>query len=303
MYLWKPFHKQIVKIRRQWNTSDSIIHAYATFFFLSLSILAYSSFKLLYTTNVYNMNGTVTTRVLVYQPTMKAFSPQHLPYAIMAITLLFFFGFCPTLFLCLYSSRFFTKCCRLNPRKQLLLHTFGNTFQYCYKDGLNGTYDFRFLSPMPMVLHLFLMLISVYSTNTKVGLTYALFYSALFLGISLTIALIKPYKSGYMNFSLSFHSAVIGLGTCVIILWIEGHIISTKLVAEVFTFLVFLPHLFALMTAAYYILNRMHLTRKMIQLISEKILAICCQTREEGTRDLLPDRLENSHLYQRIPDI
>ena len=302
VYLWKPFHKHFVKIRRQWSSSDSIIHAYATFFFLSLSILTYSSFKLLYTTNVYNINGTVTTTVLVYQPTMKAFGSQHLPYAITAITLLFFFGFCPTLFLCLYSSRFFTKCFRLSTRKQLLLHIFANAFQYCYKDGQNGTYDFRFLSPVPMILYLSLALISVHSTNTKVGLTYTLFYTALFLVLSLAIALVKPYKSGYMNFSLSFHAAVIGLATGVIILWMEGHIISTQLVAEVFTFLVFLPHFFALMTAAYYILKRIHLTRRMIQLIREKILVIFCWTQEEGTRELLPDRLENSHLYRSISD-
>jgi len=58
-------------------------------------------------TNIYNINGTVTARVLVSEPTMKIFSPQHLPYTITAITLLFLLGFCPTLFLCLCSTRLF----------------------------------------------------------------------------------------------------------------------------------------------------------------------------------------------------
>ena len=143
VYLWKPFHRCFAKVRRSWSASDSIIHAYATFFFFSSSMFISSCFNLLYTTNVYNINGTVSTVVLVYEPTMKSFSPQHLPYVITAITLLFLLGFCPTLFLCLYSTRLFTRCFRLSPQKQLLLHIFADAFQCCYKDGLNGTCDFR----------------------------------------------------------------------------------------------------------------------------------------------------------------
>ena len=39
VYLWKPFHKCFAKVRRNWRASDSIIHAYATFLFLSFSSL------------------------------------------------------------------------------------------------------------------------------------------------------------------------------------------------------------------------------------------------------------------------
>ena len=305
VYLWKPFHKCFVKVRRNWSASDSIIHAYATFFFLSFTALAFSCFNILYSTNIYNINGTVIARVLVYEPTMKIFSPQHLPYAITAITLLFLLGFCPTLFLCLCSTRLFTRRFRLSPRTQLLLHTFTDTFQCCYKDGLNGTNDYRFLSPGPMVLYLSMVLVSIHSnsSSTKVLLSYLLLYSALFLVLSIAIALVKPYKSTYMNFSLCFHSAILGFGTWAVILWMDGHTVSTQLIAEVFTLLVSLPHLLALITAIYYILNKIRLTRAMIQLSFKKISAIFCQTDKEHTREPLPDRLEHSSLYQNIPDI
>ena len=305
VYLWKPFHKCFAKVRRNWSASDSIIHAYATFFFLSLSILTFSCFNLLYTTNVYNINGTVITKVLVYEPTMRIFSPQHLPYAITAITLLFLLGFCPTLFLCLYSTRLFTKCFRLSPRKQLLLHTFADTFHCCYKDGLNGSYDFRFLSPAPMVLSLSMVLVSFHpnASGTNVNLSYRLFYSAFFLVLSIVIAYVKPYKSGYLNFSLSFHSAILGFEACAIVIWMESHIISPQLVAQVFTVLASLPHLFALMTAVYYILNRIRLTRQMIQMSFRKISAVCCCTNRKDSLEPLPDRLENSSFYRTIPEI
>ena len=303
VYLWKPFHKCFAKVRRNWSTSDSIIHAYATFFFLSLSILTFSCFNLLYTTNVYNTNGTVSTVVLVYEPTMKLFSPQHLPYAITAITSLFLLGFCPTLFLGLYSTRLFTRYFRLSPRKQLLLHIFADAFQCCYKDGLNGSYDFRFLSPVPLLFYMTLALVAFHFGNMKVHVCYMLFFSALFLVLSIAIAYVKPYKSGYMNFSLCFHSAILGFGNCMFTLWIEGHIISTPTFAQVLTFLASLPHLFALMTAVYYILNRIRFTRTMIQLSFQKISVIFCCIHRSNTIEPLPDRLENSYAYRTLPDV
>ena len=303
VYLWKPFHKCFAKVRRNWSTSDSIIHAYTTFFFLSLSILVFLCFNVLYTTNVYNVNGTVSMVVLVYEPTMKSFSPQHLPYAIIAIALLVLLGFCPTLFLCLYSTRLFTRRFRLSPRKQLLLHTFADAFQYCYKDGMNGTYDFRFLSPVPLFSYFTLMLFSIHVGNMKVHLPHMLICSALFLVLSIAIAYVKPYKSGYMNFSLSFHTAIIGFGNCMAALWLEGHVFSTQIVAQVVTFLIALPHLFALMTAVCYILNRIRLTKTMIHLALNKVWAICCCIHKRNEIEPLPDRLENSFAYQTIPDV
>ena len=303
VYLWKPFHKCFAKVRRNWSTSDSIIHAYATFFFLSLSLLVFLCFNVLYTTNIYNINGTVSTVALVYEPTMKSFSPQHLPYAITAITLLVLLGFCPTLILCLYSTRLFTRCFRLSPRKQLLLHIFADTFQCCYKDGMNGTYDFRFLSPVPLFLYLTLVLVTTHLGSMKLLLSHMLICSALFLVLSIAIAYVKPYKSGYMNFSLSFHTAILGLGNCMAALWLEGQIFSTLLLAPVFTFLLALPHLFALMTAVYYILNRIRFTRAMIQLSFEKISVIFCCIHKSNTIEPLPDRLENSYAYRTLPDV
>ena len=91
-----------------------------------------------------------------------------------------------------------------------------------------------------------------YSRDVKGHLSYMLFYSALFLVLSVVIAYIKSCKSGYMNFSLSVHSAILGFGTSAIVLWTEVHIISPQLFAHVFTLLISLPHLFALMTALYY---------------------------------------------------
>ena len=152
VYLWKPFHKCFAQMRRNWSVSDSIVHAYATFFFLSFWSLIYASSSLLASTHVHNMNGTLISTVVILDPTIQSFSVEHLPYAITAIALLFFLGLCPTILLCLFSTRFFTECCPLKPQTQLVVNTFVETFHSCYKDG---TYDYRYLSSAPMFLGLF----------------------------------------------------------------------------------------------------------------------------------------------------
>ena len=154
-----------------------------------------------------------------------------------------------------------------------------------------------------MVLSLSMALVKIHPSGTKVNLSYMLCYSAIFLVLSIAIAHVKPYKSGYMNFSLSFHSAILGFGACAIILWMESDIMSPQLIAQVFTLIISLPHLFALMTAVYYILNRIHFTRKIIQLSFKKISTILCCIRKRDTIEPLPDRLENSYAYRTIPDI
>ena len=123
-------------------------YAYATMLFLSFSNFTFVSFNLLFVTDVYTVNGSVNSTVLVYDPAVEQFSAHHLPYAIPAITLLFFLGFCPTIFLLLYSIKPFKKCFKFGPRTQIYLNTFAEAFQACYKDGLDGTIDFRPVSSL-----------------------------------------------------------------------------------------------------------------------------------------------------------
>ena len=152
VYLWKPFHKCFAKVRRNWSASDSIIHAYATFFFLSFSNVTFIFYSTLDIVKIYNITGATVHEGVLLEPKMDYFTREHLPYAIPATLLLLFCGVCPTLFLCLYPTRIFRKCCRLRPRMQLLVNIYVGTFQGCYKDGLDRNYDFRFLASAPLLV-------------------------------------------------------------------------------------------------------------------------------------------------------
>ena len=278
VYLWKPFHKCFAKVRRNWSTSDSVIHAYATFFFLSFLSLATVSFDVLWATDVYDINGTLTRTVIIMDPTVERFSPQHLRYVVPAMTILFFLGFCPTLFLCLFSTRLFAKCFRCGPRTHLFLQTFTDVFQSCYKDGLNGTWDFRFFSSAPMFLYLFMVMITGFVVEHRPNFWII---TALILFItSCSIAYVKPFKSRYMNFSLSFNFMVIGALADMLCLWTHDSIFSSHSLAVILTFLISLPHLLVFFTLLYYILMHMHLTRSVIQTSVEKILTVLHQKPE-----------------------
>ena len=302
-YLWKPFHKCFAKVRRYWSANDSVIHAYTTVFFLSFICLTYTSFQLLYTTYVYNINGESKGKVLVYEPSIIVFSPQHLPYAIPAILLLFFLGVCPTLFLCLYPIRVFRKCFYryTTPRFQLSLNFFIETFQNCYKDGLNGTYDFRFLSSVPFLLCLLFVLLGTIPGLTKVHLrVYVTGCIALvFIILAIIISYVRPFKSLYSNFSFTFHFAVFSFMGVVGIIWYEGHIMSAHSLAMLFTCLSLLPHIFALATLVYHILRRIHFFRTKCERLSE-IISTKFHQSQADIAESLPDRLQNSSAYKTL---
>ena len=301
----KPFRHCV---QRNWNfsISDSVIQAYATFFFLSIMTLAFQSLNTLYSSHVYDINYRVIKTVLVYEPTIEWFSSYHILYAIPAIVMLFLFGVCPTLLLCLHTTNLLRKCCTLRPRAQLMLKTFGDTFEGCYKDGLNQTYDFRFLSSFPMVMAFSFLLLFLFSTGRKVEhrLYFYAIASLFFLITSVFFAFCKPYKTLYMNFSLCFHSAIAAIIMVILTLWYEGHIMSSEALASAFTFFITLPHLFATITVAYHCLCYIPFIKKRMDMAFRVLLSLwhCRLPKEDemtsSSSSLLPDRLVNSYAYR-----
>ena len=298
----KPFHRCFATVRRNWSASDSIIHAYATFFFLSFICLSYVSFNLIYATHVYNIDGDTIRRVLVYDPTIELYSRQQLAYAIPAILLLFFLGVCPTLFLCLYPTRLFRKCFKVRPRTQLMLNTFCDTLQSCYKDGLNGTYDFRFLSSTPMLVALLTFLFGiVYDQLQLVRHVYSLdILSLVTLCLSGAVAYIRPYKTLYMNFSLSLHAAIVSVMSGICAMWYEGHIVSARSLALAYTFFTMLPHFLALATLVCHCLRRVSCINRRMEAASEAFSSLFRRSPENNLTESLPDRLQNSYAYRSI---
>ena len=244
VYLWKPFKKCFIKVRRNWNASDSIIHAYATLFFLSFAVLNYISFKLLNVTDLILVNGKQIENRLISDPTIRRYSSTHAPYAATAYGFLFLLGFCPAFFLCLYPVGIFRKLFELtvSTRKRIILNTFVETLHGGLKDGLNGTRDCRSLLGITMVATMFVLLFNAHDTG-HYSLSAIVITTCVLILFSLVIAHIRPCKTSLANISLSFHTALGGTICLLMSDWIiDSNLVLSKNIVKGFAILIFLPH-------------------------------------------------------------
>ena len=146
--VWRPFHVCFAHFRRRWNSKGSIINTFATFLLLSCSKLLTVSYSLLDVHELHNSSGKrFGQAVLYYDTSIEYFSKEHLPFAVLALCVLLVFVIFPLLLLLLYPMRSFQRCLGYCTRiRWHFLHTFADAFQGCYKNGTNGTRDYRYFA-------------------------------------------------------------------------------------------------------------------------------------------------------------
>ena len=147
--LWRPFSVWFAPLvrRYQWNPAESLVHIFVTFLILSYSKVLFVSFTLLRCTPIHNSTGAVVApRALYYDASVTFLSREHLPFALLAIFVLFTFNILPLLVVVLYPTRVFQKCLNYFRIRWLAVHAFADAFNGCYKDGTKGTWDYRFFA-------------------------------------------------------------------------------------------------------------------------------------------------------------
>ena len=145
--LWKPFGICLSKFQNRWSAGDSVIHTFATFILLSSFTVAYDTLSVIASVNIHHVNGAVSKKVLYYDPTVVAYSSEHIPYLVVAVVVCFLQAVCPALLLCLYPTRLYerlSRCC--SPRKRIAIKTFAEALHSCFKNGLNGIRDYKAVS-------------------------------------------------------------------------------------------------------------------------------------------------------------
>ena len=200
--MWKPFHRCVTHLRRTWDPRASIINAFSTFLLLNLSKLIFIMRYSLYTTRLHVVDSTLPTvlyyRSLYSEPTVHRCSKQHLPYLLCSTTFLVVFFLFPTFLLCLYPTKVFRRllqCC-LTLRCQWAMSAFIDTFQGHYKDGTNGTRDYRAASGIHLVV-LFLMTCTGIAFESRLHMTDIA--QPTLMTVSLFYALARPCTQKYAN--------------------------------------------------------------------------------------------------------
>ena len=194
--LWSPFHRCFVHFRRDWNIKTSLIDSFATFLLLSYMKFLSVSFDLLVAEPIFNISGkTLSKYYLYWDGTIEFFGSEHLPYAILAITVLIIFCILPLLLLCLYPCRWFQKCLNCCKFQNQTLHIFMDAFQGCYKDGTNGSRDCRWFAGLYLFFRILIMIL--------MGVTISQFFFPLggcaILVLLLLTAVLQPYKDNAHN--------------------------------------------------------------------------------------------------------
>ena len=189
--LWRPFHRCFVNFRRDWNIKTSLVDAFATFLLLSYTKFLSVSLDLLAPVQVMNSHSNkLNQRYLYWDATIEFFGRKHLPYAILALAVLIIFTLLPLLLMCLYPSRKFQKFLNHYKLQSQALHIFMDAFQGCYKDGTNGTCDYRWFAG----LYLFMRILFILTLGVTVSDFFIPLSGLLVLFLLLLTALLQPYK-------------------------------------------------------------------------------------------------------------
>ena len=205
VWIWKPFHRHFVHFRRSWDSRASIINTFTRFLLLSFSKILFVSYTLLYIFHVqYNYGDIPSKCVLYYDPTVESHTLEYSIFSAMAGCVLVAFIVCPTILLILYPTRLFRKCVSCcGFRRWHALHMFVESFQGQYKDGTNGTRDFRMVSALFLVLRITTMtsfLATVFSFHKhSLAAISAGVQCISFAVASGFYAIVKPYKLNYMS--------------------------------------------------------------------------------------------------------
>ena len=186
------------------STHNSVICAFATFILMSISLVTFQTHSIVSSRSVYNVSGQVIRRVLYSDPTIETFSSSHFPYLLSAVVLMFVLVLCPALVLILYPTSLYVVLTQhISPRKQIAIKIFAETFQGCFKDGLNCTRDYRAIPGLFILTCVGYIIADSVNHYTSPGryLLMGFFY----IMISLAVSLARPCKTGVANSSLVLH--------------------------------------------------------------------------------------------------
>jgi hypothetical protein len=199
--LWKPFHRCFAQFRRTWDPKASNITAFSTFVSLVMFKLILVGFYTLYPTHIWK-HGHGMEKKLYIDPYVDSRQLTDLPWwpligTLLLITLLGLF--LPMLLLCLYPCKLCRRwmLCNGHHRCQIL-RLFLETYQGHYKDGTNGTHDYRAVASLAFIVRL-LAAASLFPANSRIsiGPSSAMIY--VLVTLSLLYSIVRPCKKNYMN--------------------------------------------------------------------------------------------------------
>ena len=250
--LWKPFKIILSKANVTEVNGDCVFRAFASLIFLSSFSVLFVCIRLFDSSGVNKSPGSFSKRVLYVDPTVDWLSQKFISYGLIAAVLFIIISVIPSVILCIYPTRVYQYLSRfLNARKQLAITAFAEALHSCFKDGLNGTRDYRGLAGAPLCVALFvgavcnaLYLVMSYSSSHITAILILMMLVCI-------VSYLKPCKSPIANISLVFHMTLFGILMLITYLWkydlsVETYTLELAIAATFLT-----PHILVVLWAGY----------------------------------------------------
>ena len=188
----------------KYTIKTSLIEVFASFVYLSSSRLLLTSVTFLVPSVSYSYQKIFDGQMLLTKNYHDSFSQikylgtRHLPYALIGIVLSTVFFVAPLVLLLLYPFSWFQRSLNRVGGNSLKIQTFVDVFQGSYKDGTNGTKDYRLLSGLILLVPLTTY---IAFALTKSSLYYSISCICIVPYLSLHFAL-KPFKNPIHNYTM-----------------------------------------------------------------------------------------------------
>ena len=204
---FNAWYKCVPRFVTAYNLRHSIIHAFATFTMLSIFSTMCQAYAVLDSISVIDIAGKVKGKVLELDPTIRIYSDEHIPYLIVSLSLVFILVVCPGLLISIYPTRLYEKLSSqcLSARKQLAIKIFVETVNCGFKDGLNGTHDYRMIPGIMILLPLTFSILASVLPNVGFNGTKPLILGMIIILSSFLVSYIRPCKDLQINMSLSLN--------------------------------------------------------------------------------------------------
>ena len=200
VWMWKPFKMCSRSVHNSINIKSSIINAFITFLLLSYVKFLSVSFDLLAFVYAYVPSGKVVGTYLFYDASIEYFGNEHLPYGILAITVLIIFVILPLVLSLLHPLRCLNRCIGRWPSLRICL----DSYQGYYKDGTEGTRDYRWFSSLYLFSRIALFLVYAFIKNSF----FYPFASVLLLLLVTLIVICQPFKPQFRIYN-TIHALLI----------------------------------------------------------------------------------------------
>ena len=207
--LFKPLGFVLKLTNGKAITSDAVIHTFASFLFLSSTKIFFVFMTIIELVPVVSsISGSVYKKVLYNDPSIQYYSHEQILFFLLVLIQCLFFVFLPSLLLFLYPTRLYRWISQfISARKQLAITTFVEALNHGFKDGLNGTRDYRALAGflivgIPMVSLLVLAIASFVGGHSNILIVPWLSFPLIYF---------RPFKSTIANMSVGFYFVLLSI--------------------------------------------------------------------------------------------